>query len=174
MKELVIRLTRGKTTVVDALDFPVLSRVRWTAAEKRGHFYAQRTVGPRADRHVEIMARVILSAPKGLIVDHRNGDTLDNRRHNLRLCTRLDNQHNIHARRSKSGFKGVARVVRRSGAAGNINDLRKPWIAMIRCAGKAHYLGYHETAAQAARAYDEAAKRLHGEFANLNFPDGTK
>jgi len=109
------------------------------------------------------MHREMMNAPAGMLVDHRNGDNLDNRRSNLRLATPTENSCN---RRKKTGgssrYKGVT-FNRRSGK----------WFARIRIHGKCIFLGTFESEVEAARAYDAAAKKYHGEFACLNFPEET-
>ena len=97
--------------------------------------------------------------PKGQI-DHINGDKADNRIENLRLCTATENNWNRGPRKGASRFKGVS-IDKRSGS----------WVVNIRCGGPARYVGTFRCEIAAARAYDAAAIRLHGEFARLNFPD---
>jgi hypothetical protein len=93
------------------------------------------------------------------IIDHKNHVTSDNRFSNLRLCTPLENQKNMRKHRdNRSGFKGVCQH-RRTGR----------WHARIMVSGREYSLGVHETPEGAARAYDQAAKRLHGDYACLNF-----
>jgi len=107
--------------------------------------------------------RVVMNAPKGFDVDHINGDPLDNRKENLRICTRSQNCQNKSVRAdSKSGFKGVdQRATRFRAYIGDPNRKNR------------HInLGYYTTAEEAARAYDKKATELHGEFATLNFPKG--
>lgn len=105
--------------------------------------------------HREIMG--VADVPVSEIeVDHANGNRADNRRANLRLCSRAENSRNMPAR-SVSGFKGVTKNKHR-------------WYALIQVDGVTHRLGSFTDPVIAARAYDEAAKRLHGEFAKLNFP----
>ena len=93
-----------------------------------------------------------------LIVDHINGNVLDNRKCNLRLCTRAENARNAKKPKSNtSGYIGVSK----SG---------KKWQAQISLNGKTHYLGTFEDKIEAARARDRKAIELYGEFARLNFP----
>lgn len=87
-----------------------------------------------------------------------NRDGLDNRRKNLRKATPTQQAINS-LRVNLTGYRGVWRVANRPGYA-----------VGIRVAGKAEYLGYFKDKIQAAKAYDEAAKLYHGEFAVLNFP----
>jgi hypothetical protein len=92
------------------------------------------------------------------VVDHINGDTLDNRRANLRVCTKSENNRNrrkLHPTTSR--FKGVYKNT-------------KPWIALIECNGKQFVLGRFASEEEAALAYDKAAKEHFGSFARLNFP----
>nr|WP_268987487.1 HNH endonuclease [Providencia alcalifaciens] len=94
-------------------------------------------------------------------IDHIDGDKLNNRIENLRICTHNQNQHNQGIRASnKSGYKGVSWM-----------KSVKKWHAQICCNSKVTHLGLYTCKIEAAKAYDEAAKQLHGEFAWLNFPD---
>lgn len=91
--------------------------------------------------------------------DHVNGNPLDNRRENLRSCTRTENVHNTRMNHdNKSGFKGVY-----------WNKRAKKWYAQIANNGKHHHLGTFNTAQEAAVAYNAVAHELHGEFAKPNF-----
>lgn len=102
--------------------------------------------------------RVIMNAPPGVQVDHINGDTLDNRRCNLRLCTHKENGHNRKLQGGTSKFKGVTWHKR-----------DRKWQAGIRHNGKQIHLGYFNDDVEAARAYDRAARKYFGEFARVNF-----
>jgi hypothetical protein len=108
------------------------------------------------------MHRRILNAPDEFVIDHINYNGLDNRKANLRLATRTQN--NRHTRRiNKTGsskYKGV-----------NWYTREKRWVAKITADGKTFPIGYFKDEIEAARAYDEAAKTYHGDFAALNFPD---
>lgn len=108
------------------------------------------------------MHRAITNAPKGMDVDHINGNTRDNRRENLRVCTHAQNlAAGRPAKRanSKSKYNGVG-----------WNKSANQWMARIRINGKLTYLGCFKDETAAARAYDKAAREHFGEFARLNFP----
>ena len=94
-------------------------------------------------------------------VDHINGNPLDNRKSNLRICTNAENQRNRGVNKNNtSGYKGVCWAKQ-----------NKKWKARIKHNGKLIHLGYYKDKEEAARAYDKKAKELHGEYAYLNFPD---
>lgn len=157
-----ILLTRGRVTIIDAIDYDRVSQYRWTASLHEGRAWraqASFTDSEGVRRRLSLH-RFILDAPKGTLVDHRNGNPLDNRRSNLRFATPTQNSCNRRLRRPTHGFKGIFWFppVKRFGAR-------------IMIHGKSYFFGYHATAEAAARAYDKAAIKLHGEFASLNFPE---
>jgi hypothetical protein len=118
----------------------------------------------RRDEHGRTikMHREIMGAPDGVEVDHRDGDSLNNRRSNLRLATRQQNACNVRSARmcKSSQYKGVCWCAPKSA-----------WRATIVVNKKQRHLGMFEDEAAAARAYDAAAQELHGDFARLNFPE---
>ncbi len=107
----------------------------------------------------DYLARIIMNAPKGMVVDHVNGDPSDNRRINLRVCTIQQNRMNEKKRPGKtSKYKGV-----------HFHRLRNKYVAQIKVNKKKSYLGIFKSEKEAALVYDDAAKKLFGEFAYLNF-----
>lgn len=155
-------LTQGKFTLLDATDFEWASQWKWRYSFSKWGGYAvreARTIKNNRNSRTSIyLHRALLNCPLGFEVDHRNHLTLDNRRSNLRLCTSSQNKHNMQiGRANKSGYKGVSRTKQ-----------GKPWMASIRHDGKTVYLGTYEGILQAAEAYNQAAVRFFGEFAQLN------
>jgi len=109
------------------------------------------------------MHREVIHPPDHLFVDHINHNGLDNRKANIRPATHSQNNFNriISTRGDLSSkYKGVA-----------WNKSKKKWQARIGIYGKRKHIGHFKDEIQAAKAYDKAAKKYHGEFASLNFPD---
>lgn len=164
-----IPLPRGQVALVSPEDYAWAQSIEWGIIEtSSGSFYAK--INEYVNRkvlctymHREIMKRMGHDMT-GKRVDHRNQNSLDNSRSNLRLCTQSGNAANARKRNIRNGtsrFKGV-QFVKKS----KIN----PWCAMITKDYKPTYLGVFPTEEAAAGRYDEAARLLHGEFAVLNFP----
>ena len=158
-----IPLTQGKYAIVDPEDYGRLSKYKWHAIKSRNTFYASRSIhlGNRKWQHIK-MHREILDAPDHLFVDHINHHGYDNRKANLRTATHRQNSYNrIHFRKYQSSkYKGVS-----------LNKRKMKWIAQIRYEGGHKFIGYFDNEIDAAKAYDEAAKQYHGEFAVLNFKE---
>jgi hypothetical protein len=158
-----INLGEGRFTIVEPPDFYQLNHFHWYAEGQDVHIYAVRNIIKARGKSTTIrMHREIMNAPAGLLVDHRNNDTLDNRRANLRLATYSQNKINSRRDKSKtsSRYIGVS-LVKSNGK----------WRAYINCDRKRIYLGRFASETEAAKAYDDAAKKYHGEFARLNFQD---
>jgi hypothetical protein len=157
-----IPLTKGMFALVDDEDFDTLSTRRWCVSGKPGDSYAVRGITlPSGKSRIIRMHREILSAVVGQEVDHVNGDRLDNRRCNLRFCTRGENCYNARLRsNNRSGYRGVRYCPQ-------LNKTN-PWSAQIKGDKRLRHIGYFPTAKDAAMAYNEKAKELHGEFARIN------
>jgi len=158
-----IPLTRGKFAVVDPEDYERLSLYKWHAFTGRGTYYAMR-IGRKSEKRSGKriwMHREILNLEEGLMCDHINHNGLDNRSANLRPATHRQNMWNHLKRKTRCGskYKGIDRA----------SDM-KHWRARIRFKGKRIYLGSFENEIDAAKAYDEAAKKYYGQYAALNFP----
>lgn len=154
-----IPLTQGQFAIVDPEDYDRLTKRKWRASWSNytNSFYAiSNDKGSTIKMH-----REVLCAPKQCLVDHkRSGQTLDNRKSNLRLANRFQNCHNRRMLKSNtSGFRGVTR-----------NTKTNKWRAKININGKMIHLGYYEISLNAAQTYDKAAFDHYGEFAALNFP----
>lgn len=151
-----IRISDGSFVTVDDDDYEILMERKW---QQNGNGYAVRGVhiGGRKYKKI-IMHRFIMKAEKGEFVDHINGDKSDNRKENLRIATSQQNSMNIGLRtNNKSGYKGVRYEARRG-----------KWKAEIKKDYRNIFLGYFDNKHDAARAYNEGAKKYHGEFASLN------
>lgn len=154
-----LELTQGKFALVDDEDYDWLNRWKWYAHIKSKKFYAVRSFGKRPNRAGMYMHRLILNTSKGDVVDHIDGNGLNNQRNNLRLCTQAENVRNQSLKLvNTSGYKGVHWQK-------NMNK----WVARITFNYKKIHLGYFDTPLEASRAYDEKAKELFGEFAKTNF-----
>jgi hypothetical protein len=151
-----IPLTQGKQTIVDDKDFELLSKFKWCYSVG----YAARRDSRKS---FILMHRVIIKTPNGMLTDHINGNGLDNRRSNLRICTKSQNMMNATGKRTNntSGFIGVS---------WNVNAHK--WAAQLMVNGKHIHFGYFDNPIDAARAHDEGALRYHGNFAKLNFEKG--
>jgi hypothetical protein len=149
-----IPLTQNRTAMVDRRDFQWLNRHKWHAKKLGGKFYACRTEKGRT----VLMHREIMHAPKGMVVDHRKDNSLNNRRRNLRVCTQAQNRANSRPHGGRSGFKGVY-------PQGN------KWYGLVEHQGKQHYAGSFPTPEEAARSRDRLALKLFGQYAWLNFPE---
>lgn len=146
-----IPLTKGYSATVDDQDYERVSQFNWNAALSKGKIYARRAQEPRG------MHRFILGVGPEVEIDHRDRNTLNNQRDNLRPCTHAQNVRNVGPRKdNSSGYKGVT-----------WDKENNKWRAQI---GRVK-LGRFSNVIEAAHAYDAKAKELYGEFAYLNFPE---
>jgi hypothetical protein len=153
-----IPLTQGQIAVVDAEDFEKLSRYKWFAI--RGHHTFYVATRDKTTHRIILMHRVIMQAPDGMVVDHVDGNGLNNCRSNLRICTQKQNTYNSRPKGGKSGFKGV-----------DYDKGTGKCRAYICHQGKRIPLGVFDSEIEAARARDRKARELQGEHAWLNLPE---
>lgn len=159
-----IRLTQGKYAIVDSDDYWELSKYSWYAHKAENSCYACRRVHGGKGKKTERMwmHRAVISVPAGLMCDHINHDGLDNRKANLRAATAAQNRINSRTARIKKSSKHRGVCWRAE---------QKKWFAYVYVGGRAVFTKYFDDATAAARARDRAAKKYHGQFAELNFPD---
>lgn len=155
-----VPLTKGYVAIIDVEDVPLVEGWNWTALVQDGTVYAYRRATRGADgKQAAIrMHRVIMGDPLGLLVDHCDGNGLNNRRRgeagNLRVATQSQNGMNSRPMRGKrSALKGAAWDAERG-----------KWRSDIMVNGQRKYLGHHATETAAHAAYCNAAAELHGEF----------
>lgn len=150
-----VPLVNGGWTVIDAEDFSKISGLTWFQHKGYALYYIRDENGSRTQGRLH---RLILESPKGVLVDHINGNPLDNRKANLRLCNDTGNARNASKRKDNtSGFKGVT-----------LHKDTGKWQASIRANGNPKYLGLFDTPEEAAKVYDAACLEHHGEFAKPN------
>jgi hypothetical protein len=159
-----IPLTKGYFALVDDKDFGWLNKWKWHVSVRPHTRYAvRRTKGQErlTDGTAIKMHQQILGIGKSEKTDHINGNGLDNRRSNLRICSSKQNAMNRDALKTgTSEFKGV-----------HWHKRDKKWYTRIGIDGRRISLGYHDSAIAAAKAYDEKARELFGKYARLNFPE---
>lgn len=148
-----ITLSDGQICLVDEDDLERVSKHSWcTSHNGNGNFYAQ----TRINTKTVYMHRFILSAPKGTMLDHRNGNSLDNRKENLRFCTKSENSLNSkHRVRRYSAYRGVT-----------FDRNRGKWTAQLRVNGVKVLSKRFATELEAAQAYKDAVAQHCSEFVN--------
>jgi hypothetical protein len=158
-----IPMSGPKYAKVDPADYKRLRKYKFIARKARNSFYAQ-MLEPNliTSKKMLHMHQIILEVPKGMVVDHINNDGMDNRSANLRAATKAQNSRNRKklSRPCSSKYKGVW-----------WHKNSRKWQAEVVFEKKKIHLGTFKNEIDAAKAYDEAAKKYHGEFACLNFPE---
>lgn len=147
MKE--IKLTQGKVALVDDEDYEDLIRYFWCACKGNGTFYA----GSSGKSGYRLMHRHLLKPNKCQLIDHKDGNGLNNQKYNLRICNPSQNNMNQEIRSGSSKYKGV-----------HFNTQNQRWISTI----DNKYLGSFNTEKEAALEYNKNAVNLFGEFARIN------
>jgi hypothetical protein len=154
------QLPTGETVLIDDTDAAWVSEFPWRARKSHQKLYVIAWVLVDGRKTCLRLHRCVLGVlDPSIFVDHKSGDTFDNRRANLRSCTHTQNIRNqVRTQPSKSSkYKGVMWSPR-----------YEKWTGQIKADGKKYYLGVFNNEESAARAYNAAAMRLHGEFASLN------
>jgi hypothetical protein len=158
---------------IDCCDFEDISQYKWflwTSKICNIKYAIRNTPRVNGKRTTIKMHKQILDVKNGVLIDHEDGNGLNNRRFNLRVATREQNQWNQIAVRGRSNYKGVYWHIR-----------SKKWRAQIAYFRRRFYIGQFDSEIvngvdigeiKAAKAYDEAAKKYFGVFARLNFPEG--
>jgi hypothetical protein len=155
-------------TLVDEEDIEKLSKYNWYLDEQKRGYFRVRT---KISGSWFTMSRYLLDVyDKNIHVDHENGNPLDNRRKNLRICTPQENERNSRKQKTACGkpclsnYKGVSIMTSKFK-----DKVYKYWFAQICVDSEMIYLGTHKTEKDAAKEYDKAAKKYFGEFAKTNF-----
>jgi hypothetical protein len=151
-----IKLTKGECALVDDDDFEKINQWKWSLNDDIQKYPVRRQKIDGKYKKVWLH-RFIMETPNNMECDHINRNTLDNRKSNLRNCTRSENQRNTLYKKNKCGFRGVSFK----------NKINK-WQAEIQLDNKQIYLGVFESPELAAKAYNIAANKYHANFKTLN------
>lgn len=148
-----LRLPSGHIAIIDDVDLPLTHGYRWHADKRKNTIYVRgRKIG--FYRSGVYLHKVLTGADN---TDHKDGNGLNNRRSNLRVCTQQQNCLNAGKKRRGKRFKGVY-----------FREDRQKWWAQLYVGGRSFFGGHHDTEESAALAYNNLAREHHGDFARLN------
>lgn len=152
-----IDLGKGFFSIIDLDDLSTIGKYKWRSKYNKSNDTFTAVTSFRNNGKVEtiIMHRLIMDAPKGMVVNHINHDTLDNRKSNLRLCNYCDSSATMKLTNKKT--KGI--YWRKNKGYFEVRLMRK---------GKIVYLGHRKTELEAGKLYNKGAKKYFGEYAELN------
>ena len=145
--------------IIDDEDYNEVKKYNWSASIRKKEYSTKIYIETRTGGDYKLLHRLIKNFPTGFSVDHINGNTLDNRKSNLRICSHKENCRNVSKslKKTSSVYKGVS-----------FDKKSKKYHSYIKVNQKRHHLGYFETEDQASIAYNIAAVKYFGEFARPN------
>lgn len=159
MSTVIIPLTQGYSTIIDEEDFERVSKHSRCVQQYKNKSKCKKIYAKCSIRGTQVtLHRFILNSPRGSLVDHINGDSLDNRKDNLRYTDKKGNA----ANRPKDRLKNATSIYKGVSYNGG------KWHCKIQVSGEAIYLGGFSTEVAAAEAYNKAALEYFGEFCYLN------
>lgn len=150
-----IPLSKGQIAMIDDEDYERVSEFKWYALWNKDtqSYYAARSAGGRINKHIEYLHRFIMQTPKGMICDHRNHNTLDDRKSNLRNCTPA--QSSLNTRMSTRNTTGHRCITLR----------RNKYRVVIKADTKTIFDRVFPTLDEAIVFRDKAIAKHHGDFA---------
>jgi hypothetical protein len=155
-----IQLPKDKFTLVDDDDYEMLSKFKWNVYKYKHVSYVYRQI--RVDSKIKaiLMHREVMGvSDNSILVDHKDHDGFNNQKSNLRLANKIQNGYNRNKNKvANSKYKGVC-----------WSKTNKKWMAQICVNTQRMHLGFFADEIEAAKVYDVAAMKHHGEFANINF-----
>jgi len=145
----------GYDVLIDDEDYVRIRAINWRRTSAGLYFGTGRKINGKYK--IIFFHRFIIDAPEGFEVDHINMNTLDNRKINLRICTKAQNRQNRSMyKNNPSGYKGVT-----------FNKSKNKWMGRISENKKYHFLGYFDTPEEAYEAYCKASKKYHKEYGRI-------